>query len=35
MNPIPDMEKPSGQSEAYDLTYFDGHKMTSSTSPTR
>ena len=26
MNPIPDMEKPSGQSEAYDLTYFDGHK---------
>ena len=26
MNSIPDMEKPSGQSEAYDLTYFDGHK---------
>ena len=26
MNPIPDMEKPSGQSEAYDLTYYDGHK---------
>lgn len=26
MKPIPDMEKPAGTSEAFDLTYHDGHK---------
>ena len=26
MKPIPDMEKPDGASEAFDLTYHDGRK---------
>lgn len=25
MNKVPDMEKPAGESEAFDLTYHDGH----------
>lgn len=26
MSKLPDMEKPAGESEAFDLTYHDGHK---------
>ena len=26
MKKIPDMEKPAGQSESFDLTYHDGHQ---------